>query len=59
MITKRRITITIDSDLVQKVREVQAWYTLKTNKSWSFSKVLEFLASEGIAQLRKEPLQNN
>jgi hypothetical protein len=45
---KKRITATIDTDVVHKVREIQAWYMLKTNKPWSFSKALELLASEGI-----------
>ena len=43
----------MNSDVIQKIREVQAWYMLKTNKSWSFSKALEFLASEGIDSFRK------
>jgi hypothetical protein len=53
MIRKKRITATMNSDVIQKIREVQAWYMLKTNKAWSFSKALEFLASEGIDSFRK------
>jgi len=54
MITKKRITVTLDQDLIQQVREIQVWYMLKTDEAWSFSKALEFLASEGIDVFRKK-----
>ena len=58
MITKKRITVTLDGDIVQKIREVQTWYILKTNKTWSFSKAIEFLVSGGIDSFRKENVEN-
>ena len=49
-----RITIAIDTEIEKKLRTMQAELIKKTNKSVSFSKVLNDVLKEGLNNGHKE-----
>ncbi len=46
--TKRRITIMLDDELVKKLREIQAKLIKESTSSVSFSKVLNDIIRKGL-----------
>ncbi len=49
-----RITIAIDTEIEKKLRTMQAELIKKTNKSVSFSQVLNNILKEGLRKVRPE-----
>ncbi len=45
---KKRVTITIDKELDEKIRQLQADFIARSNKSWSYSSVLSIAIDEGM-----------
>lgn len=48
---KKRITITIDKEFDEKIRQLQVDFITKSNKSWSYSSVLSVVIGEGLRDL--------
>ncbi len=44
----KRITITLDENIIAKIRSIQAEKIAKTNRSISFSQVVEQILREGL-----------
>ena len=49
--TKKRITIVLDDDIIKKIRERQAKLIMKSVKSVSFSSVLNEYVRKGLKQI--------
>lgn len=45
---KKRVTITIDKELDEKIRQLQVEFITKSNKNWSYSSVLSVVIGEGL-----------
>lgn len=45
---KKRVTITIDKELDEKIRHLQVSLITNTNKNWSYSSVLSLIIDEGM-----------
>lgn len=48
---KKRVTITLDKEFDEKIRQLQVDYIIKSNKSWSYSSVLSMVIGEGLKAL--------
>jgi hypothetical protein len=48
---KKRVTVTIDKELDEKIHHLQADFISKSSKSWSYSSVLGIVIDEGIKTL--------
>lgn len=48
---KKRVTVTIDKDLDEKIHRIQADFISKSSRSWSYSSVLSVIIDEGIKTL--------
>jgi len=51
---KKRLTVSIDTDLDKKVRDIQGGYIQKTNSNWNYSEVLQMLVEEGVSVLTQK-----
>ncbi|WP_179369048.1 hypothetical protein [Candidatus Nitrosotenuis sp. DW1] len=51
-----RITILLDSDLTKQLRQIQAKMITQTEKSVSFSQVLNLAVKEGLPKLKSKAL---
>lgn len=51
---KKRVTITIDKEFDEKIRQLQVDFITKSNKSWSYSSVLSVVIGEGIVALSQK-----
>lgn len=45
---KKRVTITIDREIDEKIRQLQIEFITKSNRSWSYSSVLSLVIDEGM-----------
>ena len=52
----KRITITLDENIIAKIRSIQAEKILKANRSISFSQVVEQILREG---LKNRPVESS
>lgn len=52
---KKRVTVTIDREFDEKIRQMQVDFITKSNKSWSYSSVLSMIIGEGIMALNQRP----
>lgn len=50
--TKKPVTITIDTKLDEKIRRMQASIISSTGASWSYSEILCLVAEEGIKKFK-------
>lgn len=48
---KKRVTITLDKEFDEKIRQIQVDFITKSNKSWSYSSVLSVVIGEGLRAL--------
>lgn len=48
---KKRVTITLDKEFDEKIRQLQVDLITKSNKSWSYSSVLSVVIGEGLRSL--------
>lgn len=48
---KKRVTVTIDKELDEKIHHIQAEFISKSSRSWSYSSVLSVIIDEGIKTL--------
>ena len=48
---KKRVTITIDEEIDEKIHRLQAEFISKSNRNWSFSSVLSVIIEEGLKTL--------
>ncbi len=46
----KRVTVTLEPELIEEIHTLQAKYLLQTNKSCSFSYMLRILLKEAIKQ---------
>ena len=51
---KKRVTITIDKEFDEKIRQMQVDFITRSNKSWSYSSVLSVVIGEGIMALNQK-----
>lgn len=51
---KKRVTITIDREIDEKIRQLQIDFITKSNRSWSYSSVLSLVIDEGMKILNHE-----
>lgn len=45
---KKRVTITIDKEIDEKIRQLQIEFITKSNRAWSYSSVLSLVIDEGM-----------
>ncbi len=48
---KKRVTVTIDKDLDEKIHRLQADFISKSSRNWSYSSVMSVIINEGIKTL--------
>lgn len=51
---KKRVTITLDKEFDEKIRQLQVDFIIKSNKSWSYSSVLSTVIGEGLKTLSQK-----
>ena len=51
---RSRITINMDKELERKLRILQASMITSTNGTFSFSKVIEFVLTQGLEKISKK-----
>ncbi|HEY8109354.1 MAG TPA: hypothetical protein VIG05_00610 [Candidatus Nitrosotenuis sp.] len=51
---KKRVTITIDKEIDEKIHRLQAEFISKSSRNWSFSSVLSVIIEEGMKTLNNK-----
>ncbi len=54
IMNRKPITITIDVKLDKEIRNMQASFIKKSNRSWSYSSVLNLILEEGLKSFKKK-----